>query len=257
MNVSEYEAMFRLEDSLWWYAGMRHIAERIVDGRLPPGGRILDAGCGTGGNLCWLARFGQPFGADVSPHAVSFCAQRGLTTVAQASVLALPFPDRTFDLVTSFDVVYHLGVQDDVQALREMRRVLKPGGWAVVRVPALEQLRSVHDEAVHTRQRYSLAELRDKLRRAGFQVVRATYANFLLFLPAALVRLVQRARRHGAPAGAAGAEARSDVRPAPRLVNEALRRVLALEAAALARFDLPGGLSALALAQRPAVEAGA
>src|SRR6476646_2501514 len=126
MNAAEYEAMFRVEDHLWWYTGMRRIAAQILGERLAGAGRrlaILDAGCGTGGNLDWLARYGAAYGVDFSPLAVAFCAQRHLTTVSRASVLDLPYPDSTFDLVTSFDVIYHLGVRDDVAALAEMRRV--------------------------------------------------------------------------------------------------------------------------------------
>src|SRR5687768_8886988 len=159
--------MYRVEDTLWWYTGMRRIGEALLDGRLQPGLRILDAGAGTGGNLRWLGRFGAAYGIDLSPEATRFCQARQLSTVARASVTDLPYPDSTFDLVTSFDVIYHLGVADDVAALRETARVLKPGGTLLVRVPALDALRSEHDAAVHTRQRYTLRELKEKVERAG------------------------------------------------------------------------------------------
>jgi SAM-dependent methyltransferase len=252
VNPGEYEAMYRLEDGLWWYTGMRRISEAVLDSRLqfgPPGQRILDAGCGTGGNLRWLGRFGAACGVDLSPHAVRFCARRGLGTVARATVLRLPFPEATFDLVTSFDVVYHLDVADDVAALAELRRVLRPGGWALIRVPALEQVRSAHDAAVHTRHRYSLAELRDKVGRAGLTVARASYANALLLPVAAAARLL--ARWVAPPAPGRAAAPRSDVRPLPPAANALLRGVLGVEAALIARHDLPLGLSALVLAQRP------
>src|SRR5688572_28801414 len=125
--------MYRVEDSMWWYVGMRRIGEALLDGRLQPGLRILDAGAGTGGNLRWLGRFGTAFGVDLAPEALHFCRERGLTTVARASVTDLPYRDSTFDLVTSFDVIYHLGVADDVAALREAARVLKPHGTLLVR----------------------------------------------------------------------------------------------------------------------------
>jgi SAM-dependent methyltransferase len=209
--------------------------------------RILDAGCGTGGNLRWLSRFGQAYGIDLAPQAVHFCQQRQLTTVSRASVLDLPFENESFDLVTSFDVIYHLGVSDDVAALRELRRVTRPGGAVLVRVPAAEWLRSEHDAAVHTRQRYSLEELKTKLARAGLIVEKASYANTLLFPAAALARL---AARGGGPEKSHGAE-RSDVRPAPAPVNAALGAVLDLEALWLRRGRFPAGLSALAVAVRP------
>jgi SAM-dependent methyltransferase len=245
VNSAEYEAMYRVEDTLWWYVGMRRISAAVL-GAAPAGAAILDAGCGTGGNLAWLNGLGRGYGVDLSPLAVGFCAKRRLTRVSRASILALPFGDACFDLVTSFDVIYHLDVADDVAALREFYRVLKPGGRALIRVPALEFLRSAHDAAVHTRQRYSLGELRRKLEDAGFAVERATYANSLLFPLAAASRLAARMR------GSAGDAAHeSDVKPVPRLVNAAFGRVMAAEAALLGRADLPVGLSAVAVGRKP------
>jgi SAM-dependent methyltransferase len=247
MNAAEYAAMNRVEDTLWWYTGMRRIGAALLEGRLRPGLRILDAGCGTGGNLRWLTHYGTAYGVDLAPQAMRFCRRRGLSTVAQGSVLALPYPDRTFDLVTSFDVIYHLDVADDVAALRELARVLRPGGAALVRVPALEQLRSEHDAAVHTRQRYSLVELRRKAAAAGLRVTRATYANTLLFPVAATTRIAARLFRRAE----AEDEHRSDVHEVSPLLNRAFGAALDVEAALLARWDLPVGLSALVVAERP------
>lgn len=250
MNDAEYEAMYRVEDSLWWYTGMRRVSEAVLGRHLRQGIRVLDAGCGTGGNVSWLSQFGTAFGIDLAPQAMRYCRERRLSTVSQASVLSLPFGDASFDLVTSFDVVYHLDVADDVAALRELRRVTRPGGAVLVRVPAVEWLRSEHDAAVHTRQRYSLRELEAKLARAGLDVERASYANALLFPLAAIARLTARWR-----AGGHHGDERSDVRPVSWPVNAVLRAVLNVEAWWLrhARFAL--GLSALALARRPEVEA--
>ena len=251
MNAAEYEAMYRVEDTLWWYVGMRRIGEALLDRRLQPGLRILDAGAGTGGNLRWLARFGTAYGIDVAPEALHFCLARSLSTVALASVTDLPYPDETFDLVTSFDVIYHLGVSDDVAALREAARVLRAGGTLLVRVPAFDALRSAHDAAVHTRQRYTLGELCAKVERAGLRVRRATYANSLLFPLAAASRLAARLplsirERVGATEHAD----RSDVRPTTPLANALFGAALDAEAALLARWDLPIGLSAFVVAER-------
>ena len=193
---------------------------------------------------------------DLSPLATAYCRRRGLTRVSRASVLELPFSDATFDLVTSFDVIYHLGVADDVAALREMRRVLRPGGALFVRVPALERLQSHHDVAVHTRQRYSAAELRRKAEAAGLRVERASYANSVLLPLAAVSRLGGRLRSALAGPGRTGSKGgeemvRSDVRPAPALLNALFGAVLGLEAALLSRVDLPIGLSAFVVARRP------
>ncbi len=239
MEPGEYDTIARLEDQHWWYAGMRRMAAQWVQ-QLPlrRGARLLDAGCGAGGGLKWLSAFGAASGVDLHPlathYAVRFCPQ-----VGQASVGALPFPAETFDLVTCFDVLYHLAVVDDEAALGELARVLRPGGWLLVRVPAYDWLRGAHDRQVHTRHRYTASELRAKIVRSGLAPRRVTGAGLLLLPPAMLRRLVQ-------PPG----PAHSDVTLPPRLINRLLLACLAAEGAWLRRFDLPAGLSVLALAQK-------
>ena len=111
MNRDEYARLYRLEDRLWWFVGMRRIAEALLVPCLAADPlRILDAGCGTGGALRWLAPYGRVWGVDRSTDALAYCRRRRLTRVCQASLLALPYPDATFDLITSFDVLYHHGV---------------------------------------------------------------------------------------------------------------------------------------------------
>ena len=243
MNRDEYTRLYRLEDRLWWFVGMRRIAAALLAPALAGDTlRILDAGCGTGGALRWLAPYGRVWGVDRSPDALTYCRQRRLTRVCQGSLLALPYPDATFDLVTSFDVLYHRGVPDDVASLRELRRVVRPDGWGLVRVPALPALWSSHDEAVHARQRYRLGELRAKAAQAQWEVIRGTYANTLLLPLAAATRWAKSTRQKSA-----GRTGESEVQAAPGVVNAVLTAILSLEAQWLRRADLPLGLSALVL----------
>jgi len=252
LRSQDYADLYALEESLWWFVGMREVTRVLLDPFCPSGQRrdILDAGCGTGGMLTWLERYaggGRVGGIDFSADALEFCRSRGLRDVAQASVTALPFDAETFDLVTSFDVLVQLpGEGSDEEAMREMFRVLRPGGLAFVRAAAYEWMRSGHDEALDTQRRYTLAQLAERMTRAGFRVRRATYANSLL-LPAAVVRRLVLKRLGLADAG-------SDVKPpGPDWLNRALASALKAEANILKRpgAKLPAGLSVICVADKP------
>lgn len=254
MQDEDFTYLYALEENFWWFVGMREITTALLAPLLQAGAdrRILDAGCGTGGMLSWLAGFaggGEVVGIDVVPAALRFCRERGHRRLARASVTHLPFDDATFDVVTSFDVLVQLpGAGADEQAIREMYRVLRPGGIAFVRVAAYEWMRSGHDEALATQRRYSLDELTGKMESAGFQTLRATYANTLLLPVAALRRLIM--KRVGL------ADRGSDVKPLPprlRWLNRAFTAILTSEARLLSdsRAKLPAGLSAICVAAKP------
>jgi SAM-dependent methyltransferase len=241
VKLEEYRRMYEAEERQWWYAGMRAISFAILDGHLPPGSpRILDTGCGTGNNLTHLGRRGRAVGVDLSDEALRFCRTRGVP-VARAEAARLPFPDGTFDCVTSFDVLYHRWVEDDRAALAELVRVLRPGGLLLVRVPALKILWGAHDEAVHSRHRYTRAEVVSLLEGAGLSVLRATYGNTFLF-PVILVRrtLDRLTGREG-----------SDVSFLPTPLEWTFRNLLLLEARLLRRLSFPVGASVFALARKP------
>src|ERR1700738_1115743 len=146
MEREQYAIMARREERHWGYAGMRRVALAVLANALAgrTGLRILDAGCGTGGTTVELRRFGEVVGVDLAWAALEPARGRGLTELARASIEHLPFGDATFDVATSFEVVYHLGVGSDTSALSEMHRVLKPGGLLLLRVPAHDWLRGEH-----------------------------------------------------------------------------------------------------------------
>lgn len=253
MQPADHAYLYELEDSFWWFAGMREITAALLDPVSPSttDRTILDAGCGTGGMMSWLGKYagnGSVAGIDLSPAALDFCRLGAHRTVAQASVTNLPFPDATFDLVTSFDVLVQLaGAGSDDLALSEICRVLKPGGLTFVRVAAYEWMKSSHDTALSTQHRYSLSELVEKVKHAGFDVLRATHANSLLMPMAIFQRQIL--KRIGLASG-------SDVKPLPALLawlNPVLTTALRAEARWLThpqtRFSF--GLSAICLAQKP------
>src|SRR5882724_3685769 len=134
---------------------MRRLCAGLLDSlALPPRARILDAGCGTGGNAELFARYGRVWGLDVSPLATRWSRARLPGRIVEGSVEALPFAAESFDLVASLEVLYHARVEDEVRALREARRVLSPGGTVLLRLPAFPGLLRRHDRRVHTRRRY-------------------------------------------------------------------------------------------------------
>ena len=146
MEAEQYDVMFRREDAHWWYAGMRNVALAVLRQRLAGSAplRILDAGCGTGGTTIRLQEFGQVFGVDLMWEALEPAASRGLRgRIARGTVERLPFQSGSFDLVTSFEVIYHAGVGSDAQAFAELRRVLRPDGLLLLRLPAHDWLREV------------------------------------------------------------------------------------------------------------------
>lgn len=252
MERSEYEILAQIEHRHWWHGGMRALALAMLQQPYQQRHdlRILDAGCGTGGNVSFLQRFanqgGRVVGLDLAALALHLAAPARAGWLVRGSVLELPFAAGSFDLVTSFDVLYHRGVPDERPALCEARRVLDEGGRLLIRLPAYEFLRGKHDKAVHTRRRYSARDVRALLTAAGFVVERLSYINTLLFP----IPLVQRTLERAFPSLE---RAESDLSPPSPLVNALLRMPLALEAAWLeAGGRLPYGLSVLCLARRSA-----
>lgn len=251
MRDEEFRYLYELEERFWWFRGMRAIAAALLAPLRPAlrGARVVDVGCGTGYMLGWLAEWtGRPVvGLDYAGEGLAFARDRGATLLVRGSAAELPFPEASFDLVTSFEVLDEL--PDDRPGFAEIARILAPGGHVLLRLPALELLRSRHDRAMHTARRTTVSALTAKLAAHGLAVERATYANTLLFPPIALVRL---ARRILPGEGAKG----SDVRPLPPALGwleELLHGCLAAEARLLARpgAALPIGVSALCLAQKP------
>jgi SAM-dependent methyltransferase len=230
----------RAEERHWWYRGRRIVLERVIAQlRLPARARILDAGCGSGRNMIDLARHGTVTGIELSETSVTLARERNSGEVVEGSVLEMPFAADSFELAASLDVIEHL--QDDLAALRELRRVVAPGGALLVTVPAYQWLWSGHDEINHHHRRYTRSSLLKVARQAGWEPMRTTYFNSLL-LPAAIVlRVLDRF-------SSKTTESSLDLWVPPPAVNWLLERPLALEAALIGRGGhIPAGLSLLAV----------
>jgi SAM-dependent methyltransferase len=240
------KATLEVDERHWWYRGRRRvIAAELGRLELPEGARVLDAGCGSGRTMVDLERYGEVVGIELSTDAADIARGRGCGEVVIGRIEELPWDAGTFDLITCLDVIEHTA--DDRAVLRELRRVCKPGGWALVTVPAYQALWSHHDEANHHYRRYSRPALRAAAVDAGWDLCRMTSFNSVLLAPAAVFRVVQR-RRSSTSNGGASAE----LRTGPAWLNAALEAPLALEARWLARGGTLGaGLSLMMLLRNP------
>ena len=249
MERSYYREYFFFEQDNWWFVSRRRILLSVLRTSLPRGGHldILDAGCGTGINLDYLAEFGRVTGVDVAEEAIEFCRRRGNDQVRRADLTHLDgWADAQFDLVTALDVVEH--IDDDRAAVRELVRVTRPGGYLLVTVPSFPALWSDHDEVNHHKRRYRGREIRDLLSACGCDIVRFTYMNAFLFPVAWLVRTWQQARRRifGPP----GHPPRTDFVDYHPVVNALLIAIFTAETPLVTTTGLPFGLSALCLVRK-------
>jgi SAM-dependent methyltransferase len=236
---------FEVEDEHWWYRGRRRILAAVLDGlALAADARILDAGCGSGRNMVDLARRGDVCGVEPASASLDAALARRVGEVRPGSLEEpLPFADGAFDLAVALDVLEHVG--DDAFALRELARVVRPGGRLVLTVPQYAWLWGEHDVLSHHHRRYTRALLVARGAHAGWSADRLTAFNTLLLAPIAAVRLVQRVRRRPTPSSDLG-------RTPGGAVNDALERLLRAEAAWIRRGrNLPVGVSLLAVLRRP------
>ena len=249
MLKAEYEKMFNLEEKHWWYVGMHRIFFTLLEKYLRERGpinlrlKILDAGCGTGLVMKRLEKYGSPVGVDYSETALELCKSRGLKSLYKGSIIKLDFPSNSFDVITCFDVLYHMNVEDDTLALKELYRVCKPGGLILINVPAWESLKSTHDLAIQTKRRYTRSGLRTKVEQAGFSIKKITYLNLFMFPFAVVFRLMKKLVR-------SDGKNESDVRMPALALNGILIRMLSFEALLLKRIDLPLGLSVFCIAEK-------
>ena len=245
MNADEVHKMAAVEASHWWYVGTREICLALlmphIGGRQPL--RILDIGCGAGGNLAELARLGPARGIDLDLLCVDYTRRRGLDCTL-GNMLDFEAPPASLDLITFFDVATHLGRQPFPAVLERIAAALAPGGVLAFREPALPLARGSHDRAVDVRHRFTAPDVRQCLQEAGFEPLRITYLNTLLFPPIVLLRQLQNAL--------APTRAVSDVRPTPEPLNTLLLSVLRAEKQMLRFTDLPVGVSLFAVARKRA-----
>lgn len=251
MEQDQQRRYYELGRSYWWLAGKYRIVDDALARAIGKGNgrsrRLLDLGCGPGNMLDYLARRGEVYGSDYSADALGFCRSRDYHRLFRADFQRLPVADASFDIVTCIDVLEHL--DDDVRAIAELRRILRPGGTLLVTVPAFMSLWGDHDDLYGHRRRYRAGELRGRLAAAGFEVRKVSYFEPLFFLPLWLYRKAKRLL----PVGE-GLSARDDFVALPGFVNALLTELVASERFALRHASFPVGVTLLALAEAPPAE---
>jgi len=244
MQQHTYAIMNRVEDSHWWYVGRRAILESFLEGIIQnpkskiQNPKILDVGCGTGGNLEMLEKFGAAEGVDVSAAALEFCKSKGLK-VHKGLAENLPFEDESFDLVTALDVVEHL--DDDIVGLKEMNRVLKKDGRTLIFVPAFMWLWGVQDDVSNHRIRYTKKQIIERLEKAGFKIERATYANITFFAPILGGRTLMKVT---------GIKPESENNVNVSALNGVFGKIFGAERFFLKNFNFPFGVSIVIVAKK-------
>lgn len=241
MDQEIYRQMRAVEDTHWWFNGRKNIVAHLIKSlHLPKTARLLDAGCGTGGNLELLARYGTVKGLEYDENAIHLARSRGVGEIFQASFPdQIPLHGEKFDLVVLLDVLEH--IEDDVETLRVLGGLLDKDGRLLLTVPAFPFLWSKHDDLHHHKRRYTAHTLTQAIEAAGLKVHYCSYFNLWLFPVVALVRVVQ---KWFPPKDCDG-----ELSVPPRWVNTLLEKLFGSERFLLGRIRLPFGVSLIALAQ--------
>ena len=247
MNNNEYQKLYKFENFYWWHIGRKYIIQSLLCKiLLKPNSKILDAGCGTGGNIETLARFGDVIGVDNSPEAIKFCEKRGFENVQLKNIENTGFSDNSFDLIVALDVLEH--IENDGETLKEFYRILKEGGYILISVPAYQFLWSEHDVALHHKRRYSMEEINRCLLEADFRVIKKTFA-IAFIAPVVFIYRIIRKILHSEKQ-----KSKTDYVILPVLLNKFFIFLLRIEAFLLKYINFPFGISIMCIAKKNDLE---
>ncbi len=245
MEKDFYLQYASVEDKHWWFVARRQIIEQVIQRlNLPKNAQILEAGCGTGGNLQMLSRHGQVSAMELEEIACQLANQRQVTQVKRGSLPDnIPFTLQ-YDLILILDVIEHL--DDDLSAIKALYYKLKPGGYLLITVPAYRFLWSEHDDINHHKRRYRLKGLKQVVKKAGYELNYGSYFNTFLFPVVAIVRVLAKLLPKQN-----NNQLSSDLVVPSKPVNQILKWLFAGERYFINKFPLPFGVSVLILARKP------
>jgi SAM-dependent methyltransferase len=247
VEQQEYAHLDRVDRVHWFYRGKRAIVRYWIRRSIAVGRDdiLIDGGTGTGRWPVEASAWCTPIGLDDHAESLALAAPRLAAVgarVMHSTLDSVALPSHSATVVTLLDVLEHL--DDDEAAVREMTRILKPGGLMVVTVPALRWLWSDWDVTLQHRRRYHEDELRRLLARANLEIVQCRYINWIALLPIALVRL----KRRFFPLAPGAPRAEDEIPPA--WINTLLY-YLFVSPACVSWIRPPAGVSLLAIARVP------
>jgi SAM-dependent methyltransferase len=240
MELAEYRRMADVEDVHWWYRSTRALLQQLLTTSLETGGRFLDVGCGTGATGGWLGERGDVVAVDFELQALELYGERHVSIgLVAADAGRLPLAADTFDAVICVTVLCHRSIADPAAVVRELARVVRPGGMLCLWEPGVKRLDRAHDRVTHTGRRFSLRELAGHMTAAGLTLERSTGAFSFLVPAAAAKALLERG------------EVKSDLDHNAGGLRGVLGGLASVERRLLRRADLPFGLSVVALGRKP------
>lgn len=236
-----YKDMYNLEERHWWHVSKRNAVLNLIKQYVKISQpRILDVGCGSGMNLSALSRYGDVFGVDSSPEAIKFCKKRNLKNVKLGYIEKTGFPANSFDLITALDVIEH--TKDDQKSLKELYRILKPGGYLIVTLPAYQFLWSQWDVVLQHYRRYNVNLLTKLLKDNKFEILKLSYMYSFALLPVIVVRFVKsRFYEDNYP---------SDFSVTPESSNGLLKLISKIELFFLLNWSIPFGTALISVARK-------
>ena len=195
MEQHHYEDMYKTQNSHWWFVGRRNIIKsQIRKLNLKKESEILEVGCGTGGNIELLTKFGNVSAFEMNEYALR--TSKKIAKKINFSIELspgycpdnIPFKEKKFDFICMLDVLEH--IEEDDTTISNLKNKLNENGHILITVPAYNWLWSKHDEINHHKRRYSKGSIKKLIQSKNMKLIKLSYFNSFLFPIAAAVRLL-------------------------------------------------------------------